>query len=326
MRTRHVIAVLVLAGAMPSPHAGAQGTSAYPTKPVRVIVPSPAGGNPDFIVRPVAQRMSESLKQPFIVDNRGGANGIVGLDATAKSPADGYTILLGAIGHFATNYAINEKLPFDTFRDFTPIVNLVETPFYLFVHPSLPVRSVKEYIALAKAQPGKITYMSFGVGSFPHFLSESLSAVGGVKLLHVPYKGSGPAQTALLAGHVVSGFDAMQSTLPHLKAGRLRVLAVASEKRARIAPELPTFAEVGLPHVGVPAWFGLFAPGATPRDVVVKLNAEAIKALGAPEIRHMFEPVGFEIVGSTPEDFAAKLRRDIDMFVKVARRANIRAE
>ena len=323
MHSPRVFAVLTLACAVLSPHAGAQ---VYPAKTVRVIVPSPAGGNPDFVVRPVAQKMSENLKQPFIVDNRGGANGIVGLEATAKSPPDGYTILLGAIGHFATNYAINEKLPFDVYRDFVPIVNLAETPFYLFVHPSLPVRTVKEYIALAKAQPGQITYMSFGVGSFPHFLSESLSNVAGVKLLHVPYKGSGPAATALLAGHVMSGFDAMQSTLPHVRAKRLRVLAVSYDKRSRIAPELPTFAEAGFPGVGVPAWFGLFAPGNTPRDIVMKLNAEAIRVVGAPEIRQLFEPAGFEVVGSTPDQFAAKLRRDIDMFVKVARAANIRAE
>ena len=322
MRRPYILAALILGCAFCS-QAAAQ---IYPAKTVRVIVPSPAGGNPDFIVRPVAQKMSESLKQPFIVDNRAGANGIIGLEVTAKSPPDGYTILLGAIGHFATNFAINEKLPFDVIKDFVPIVNLVETPFFLFVHPSLPVRSVKEYVALAKSRPAQITYMSFGVGSFPHFLSESLSAVAGVKLLHVPYKGSGPAATALLAGHVMSGFDSMQSAMPNVKANRLRVIAVAAEKRSKVAPNLPTFAESGLPEVGVPAWFGLFAPGNTPREVVMRLNAEAIKALQTPEIRQIFEPVGLEVVGNTPEQFAAQLRRDIDKFVKVARAANIRAE
>ena len=323
MHRPHVLAALILTWTVGSPHVEAQ---TYPAKTVRVIVPSAAGGNPDFIVRPVAQKMSESLKQAFIVDNRAGANGIIGLEVVAKSPPDGYTILLGALGHFATNFAINEKLPFDVIKDFAPIVNLVETPFFLFVHPSVPAKTVKEYVALAKARPAQITYMSFGVGSFPHFLSESLSSVAGVKLLHVPYKGSGPAATALLAGHVMSGFDSMQSAMPQVRANRLRALAVAADKRSRVAPDISTFTESGLPDVGVSAWFGLFAPGATPRDIVMKLNAEAIKALATPEIRQIFEPVGLEVVGNTPEQFAAQLRRDINKAVKVAREANIRAE
>lgn len=299
---------------------------AYPAKTVRVIVPTAAGGNPDFILRPVAQKMSESLKQPFLVDNRPGAAGIIGLEIAARAPADGYTILFAAIGHIATPSALYEKLPFDAIRDFAPISKLVEAPFALFVHPSLPATSVRQLVALAKARPGEITYASFGVGSFPHFLSEAFSAQTGIKMLHVPYKGSAPAASALLAGHVMSGFDALQATLPQVRAGRLRALAIGATKRSSVAKEIPTFTEAGFPGVSASAWFGLFAPAGTPRDIVMKLHAEAVKALALPEVREYFEAAGIELAGSTPEQFAALLRSDIERFTKVARAANIRAE
>ena len=298
----------------------------YPARPIRVIVPTAAGGNPDFIIRPVVQKMGESLKQQFVVDNRPGASGIIGVELAARAPADGYTLLFGAIGHLATPSALYEKLPFDAVRDFAPISNLVDTPFFLFVHPSVPARTVKEFVALAKARPGEITYMSFGVGSFPQFLTESFSSMTGIKLLHVPYKGSAPAASALLAGHVMSGFDSMQTAISLVRAKRLRALAVGAEQRSPIAPEIPTFAEAGFPGAGGSAWFGLFAPANTPRDIVMKLHAETVRALATPEIRQIFEPAGLHIVGNTPEQFAAQLRRDIDRFVKVAREAGIRAE
>ncbi len=323
MRLLHVLSAVSLIWILVVPDVIAQN---YPARPIRVIVPTAAGGNPDFILRPVAQKMSESLKQPLIVDNRPGASGIIGVELAARSPADGYTLLFGAIGHLATPSALYEKLPFDAVKDFAPISNLVDTPFFLFVHPSLPAKTVKEYVALAKARPGQITYMSFGVGSFPHFLTESLSSTTGIKLLHVPYKGSAPAASALLAGHVMSGFDSMQTAISLVRAKRLRALAIGAEKRSPIAPEIPTFAEAGFPGSGGSAWFGLFAPANTPRDIVMKLHAEVVKALATPEIRQIFEPAGLQLIGSTPEQFSALLRRDIDKFVKVARAANIRAE
>jgi len=323
MRLLHVFSALTLSWLLAVPDVVAQN---YPVRTIRVIVPTAAGGNPDFILRPVAQKMSESLKQPFIVDNRPGASGIIGVELAARSPADGYTLLFGAIGHLATPSALYEKLPFDAIKDFAPISNLVDTPFFLFVHPSLPAKTVKEFVALAKARPGQITYVSFGVGSFPHFLTESLSSMTGIKLLHVPYKGSAPAASALLAGHVMSGFDSMQTAISLVRAKRLRALAIGADKRSPIAPEIPTFAEAGFPGAGGSAWFGLFAPANTPRDIVMKLHAEVVKALATPEIRQIFEPAGLQVIGSTPEQFAALLRRDVDKFVKVAREANIRAE
>lgn len=323
MRLLHVLSFVCLGWLLATQNVVAQG---YPVRPVRVIVPTAAGGNPDFILRPVAQKMSESLKQPFIVDNRPGASGIIGVELAARAPADGYTILFAAIGHIATPSALYPKLPFDALRDFAPISNLVNAPFALFVHPSLPATTVRELVALAKARPGEITYASFGVGSFPHFLSEAFSAQTGVKMLHVPYKGSAPAASALLAGHVMSGFDALQSTLPQVRAKRLRALAIGAAKRSPVALEISTFAESGFPGVSASAWFGLFAPANTPREIVMKLHAEAVNALATPEIRGVFERAGMEIVGSTPEQFAAQVRGDIERYVKVARDANIRAE
>jgi tripartite-type tricarboxylate transporter receptor subunit TctC len=323
MRLLPLLAVGFLGAGIVALQAVAQG---YPVRSVRVIVPTAAGGNPDFILRPVAQKMSESLKQPFVVDNRPGASGIIGVELAARAPADGYTLLFAAIGHIATPSALYEKLPFDAVRDFAPISKLVEAPFALFVHPSLPAASVRELVALAKARPGQITYASFGVGSFPHFLSEAFNAQTGVKMLHVPYKGSAPAASALLAGHVMSGFDALQATLPQVRARRLRALAIGATKRSTVAVEIPTFTEAGFPGVSASAWFGLFAPAGTPREIVLRLHAEAVRALALPEIRGHFEQAGIELVGGTPEQFGAQLRSAIEKFSKVARASDIRAE
>ncbi|MCC6532715.1 MAG: tripartite tricarboxylate transporter substrate binding protein [Burkholderiales bacterium] len=298
----------------------------YPTKPVRIIVPTPAGGNPDFVIRPIAQKLSESLKNAFIIDNRPGAAGTIGVELAARAAPDGHTLLLGAIGHVATPSALYPKLPFDAVRDLVPITLLVDAPFALFVHPSLPARSVKELVALARARPGQIAYGSFGVGSFTHFITEALNATAGVNMVHVPYKGSAPAQAALLGGEVMASFDALQATLPHIKSQRLRGLAIGAAKRAPVAPQLPTFAEAGVAGFNASAWFGLFAPVNTPPDLVAKLHAEAVKALANAELRAYFERAGMEVVASTSEQFGAVVRDDIARFRKVARDAGIRPE
>ena len=303
--------------------AAAQG---YPVKSVRVIVPTPAGGNPDFIARPVAQKMSESLKQTFIIDNRPGAAGTIGVDFAVRSVPDGYTILFGAIGHVTTPVALYEKLPYDPVKDLAAISRLADAPFALFVHPSLPAKNVRELVALAKARPGQMTYASFGVGSFTHFVTEALNSATGVKMIHVPYKGSAPAASALLGGEVMASFDALQSTLQHVRTGRLRALAIGSPARVTVAPEIPTFAEAGFPDFTASAWFGFFAPAATPRDIIAKLHAEAVKALAAPDVRDLFQKAGIEPAGSTPEQFAQLVRSDIAKFTKVAREAGIRPE
>lgn len=298
----------------------------YPVRPVRIIVPTPAGGNPDFIARPVAQKMSESLRQTFIIDNRPGASGTIGVDLATRAVPDGYTLLFGAIGHVATPPALYAKLAYNATRDLAPISLLADAPFALFVHPSLPAKSVRELVALAKARPGQITYASFGVGSFPHFVTEALNSATGVKMVHVPYKGSAPAATALLGGEVMAGFDALQSTLQYVRAKRLRALAIGSPQRAKAAPEIMTFAEAGFPDVSASAWFGLFAPANTPRDIVMNLNSEAVKALAVPEVHDLFERAGIIPIGSTPEQFAQRVRSDIAKYGKIARDAGIRAE
>lgn len=298
----------------------------YPTKPIRIIIPTAPGGNPDFIARPIAQKMSEAMKQAIVIDNRPGAAGIIGVEFVARAAPDGYTILFGAIGHVATPSALHAKLAFDAIKDFAPISLLAAAPFALFVHPSLAARSVQELVALAKARPGQINYASFGIGSFTHFVTEALSASVGIKMVHVPYKGSAPAAAALLSGEVVMSFDALQATLPQVQAKRLHALAIGATRRAPIAPDIPTFAEAGFPEITASAWFGLFAPANTPRDIVVKLHAEAVRALASPEIRDHFERAGIEPVGNTPEEFAAIVRSDIAKFTKIAKDAGIRAE
>jgi tripartite-type tricarboxylate transporter receptor subunit TctC len=298
----------------------------YPTKPIRIIIPTAPGGNPDFIARPIAQKMSEAMKQPIVIDNRPGAAGIIGVEFVARAAPDGYTILFGAIGHVATPSALHAKLAFDAIKDFAPISMLAAAPFALFVHPSLAARSVQELVALAKARPGQLNYASFGIGSFTHFVTESLSASVGIKMVHVPYKGSAPAAAALLAGEVMLSFDALQATLPQVQAKRLHALAIGAARRAPIAPDIPTFAEAGFPDVTASAWFGLFAPVNTPRDIVVRLHAEAVKALALQEIRDHFERAGFEPIGNTPDEFAAIVRSDIAKFTRIAREAGIRAE
>ncbi len=298
----------------------------YPAKPIRIIIPTAPGGNPDFIARPIAQKMSESLKQPIVVDNRPGAAGIIGVELAARAAPDGYTILFGAIGHVATPSALHAKLPFDAIKDLAPISMLAAAPFALFVHPSVSARTVGELVALAKARPDQITYASFGVGSFTHFLSEALNAGTGVKMIHVPYKGSAPAAAALLAGEVMASFDALQATLPQVQSKRLHALAIGAARRAPIAPDIPTFAEAGYPDISASAWFGLFAPANTPRDIVMKLHAEAVKALAITEIRENLERAGIEPIGNTPEAFGAQVKSDIAKFTRIAREAGIRAD
>ncbi|MFN0302435.1 MAG: tripartite tricarboxylate transporter substrate binding protein [Burkholderiales bacterium] len=302
------------------------GAQNYPAKPIRIIIPTAPGGNPDFIARPIAQKMSESLKQPIVIDNRPGAAGIIGVEFVARAAPDGYTILFGAIGHVATPSALHAKLPFDAIKDLAPISLLAAAPFALFVHPSVSARTVRELVALAKTRPDQITYASFGVGSFTHFLSEALNAGTGVKMIHVPYKGSAPAAAALLAGEVMASFDALQATLPQVRANRLHALAIGAARRAPIAPDIPTFAEAGFPDISASAWFGLFAPANTPRDIVIKLHAEAVKALAITEIRENLERAGIEPIGNTPEEFAAQVKSDIAKFTTIAREAGIRAD
>ncbi|MBC7778884.1 MAG: tripartite tricarboxylate transporter substrate binding protein [Proteobacteria bacterium] len=306
--------------------ANASAQPDYPNRPVRVIVSSAAGGGSDFIVRPVVARMGENMGQTFVVDNRAGAAGIIAMELTAKAAPDGYTLLLGTIGNFASNTALHDKLPFDPIRDFKPLSKLVDSPFLLSVHPSVPATTLKEFIAYARANPGKVTFSSFGIGSYPHLLGEYFNQRVGAQMLHVPYKGSAPAIADQMAGHVLAAFDSMQSQSAHIRAKRLRALAIGSNSRVPTLPDLPTFAEAGLPDFEAVAWFGLFAPAKTSVPIVRRLHGEIVKAVTHPEVRERIEALGAVPVGNTPEEFALQIKADIDTQVRVARAAKIRAQ
>ena len=298
----------------------------YPSKPVRVILPYPPGGSSDPLVRAIAQKLSDAFKVNFIVDNRPGANGIIGTEQLVKSPPDGYTIALGSSSTMPMNAAIYPKLPYDPLKDFAFISSFSYSPLILVVHPSVPVKTVKEFIALAKSKPNEVVYASFGIGGVAHFGAELFSHMAGVKMVHVPYKGSGPSTVDLLAGQVMASFDTMQNAMPYVRAGRMRGLGVASLKRSSAAPEIPTIDEAGVPGYEVGTMFGLVAPVGTPRDIIMKLNAEVARAVAQPDLAQRMTSVGTEPMSNSPEEFAELIRKEMGKWAKVARDANIRAE
>jgi tripartite-type tricarboxylate transporter receptor subunit TctC len=298
----------------------------YPSKPIRIISPFPAGGPADAMLRPLAQKMSEGLKVQCIVDNRPGANGIIGTEIAVRSLPDGYTLVVGSTSSLPMNAAIYPKLPFDPIRDLAPISAFGYSVQILTVHPSLPVGTVKDFIALARARPGEISVASPGIGSAPHFALEMFSAMTGTSVLHVPYKGGGPALAEQLAGQVMAYFGSMQAAMPQIQARRLRALGVAALKRSPAAPDIPTIAEAGVPGFEVGGVFGLLAPAKTPREIVNRLNAEIVRAVGSPDVANGFKAVGTDPLGTTAEEFAEIIRNDMPKWAKVAREANIRAE
>ena len=298
---------------------------AYPTKPVRIVVPFAPGGPNDIIARLVAQKLTEARGQPFLVENRAGAGGNIGTDFVAKSAPDGYTLLSAGPGSLIINPLMG-KVPYDTARDFAPITLMARAPNALVAHPSLPVRSVKELIALARARPGEINYGSGGNGSTPHLSAALFAAMAGVALTHVPYKGTAPATADLIGGQVQIAFLGIPTVLPHLKSGRLRVLAVTGLRRAPELPDVPTVDESGVSGYEVSPWYGLFAPAGTPRAIVARLSAESAKIVRAPEMREKLAAQGAEAGGSTPEEYAAVIRADTATWASVIALAGLRAE
>lgn len=282
----------------------------YPSKPVRLMVPFAAGGPNDLVMRPIAQKLQEFLGQPFVVDYRAGANGVIGSDYVAKAAPDGYT-LLAVSSSFPVNASISAKLPFDPVRDFSGVGALATSNIIFVVNPTVPARTVKEFVALARTRPGKLTYASSGTGGSLHLAAELLSLTSGIHMVHVPYKGAAPAITDLMGGHIDSMFVAAPVAIPQIKAGRVRVLAVASPRRALSLAETPTFAEAGFPKIEVDSRYGLLAPAATPREVIAKLNAAIQKALAMSELRERYESLGLEAGGSTPQEYSAYLRDEI---------------
>jgi len=316
--------ILLAAIAVANVHAQAPGAN-YPAKQIRVIVPFPAGGPTDAIARAIGQKLSETWGQPVIVDNRPGAGGNIGTELAAKSPADGYTLFIGTVAN-AINQSLFAKLPFDFVRDFAPVTQNYVTGLILAVHPSLPAHTVKELIALAKANPGQLSYSSSGVGGTPHLAGELFNSMAGVKMVHVPYKGSAPAMADLLGGHIQLTFDNMLTVLPQVKAGKLRGLAVTMTTRSPLAPELPTVAEAGLKGFEVKSWNGVVVPTGTPKEIIARLNGEIVRILRQPDLREKFLVQGVELVPTTPEEFGAFIKQDIAKWAKVIQLSGARAE
>lgn len=297
----------------------------YPTKPVRFIVPFAPGGGTDTLTRILAQKLTETMGQPVIVDNRPGAGGTIGTDIVAKASPDGYTLAMVISSH-AINPSLYSKLPYDTTRDFAPVILVDVSPRIMVVHPSIAAATLKDFIAAAKAKPGQINYASGGNGTSGHLAGELFKSMAGVNLVHVPYKGGGPLLLDLIAGQVQMTFGSPPTTLPQIKAGKLRALALTSAKRSPMAPELPTMQEAGLLGYQAGEWNGVLAPAATPKHLVNRLNEEISKTLALPEVRANLLKQGIEPVGGTPEQFAAHLRAEIAKFARVVKDAGIRIE
>jgi len=298
---------------------------AYPGKSIRLIVPWPPTGTVDILGRTLGQKLSEQMGQPVVVENRAGANGIIGSEAAAKSPADGYTVVVDNITGHAINATLQAKMPFDSQRDFAHVSLLGWVPDGIVSLPSLPAKNVPELIALAKAQPGKLTYASFGIGSSAHLAGELFKIMAGIDMLHIPYKGGQPAIADLLAGQVSIYIPVLPSVVQLVKADRLRLLAVTGLKRSSAMPDVPTVAE-SLPGFEAINWFGLMAPAGTPREVVGRLHAETAKALQDPELRQKLAALGVEIQPGSPQEFSALLKSETEKWAKVAKSSGARAE
>lgn len=297
----------------------------YPSKPVRLVVPFPAGGPVDITARTLSPRLSDVLGQRILVDNRGGAGGILGSDIVAKSPADGHTLLLCTTGN-AINVSVVPNLPYDIRKDFAPISMVAIITSILVVHPALPVKSVRDLIALAKAKPDALSYASTGNGAPTHLAGELFKSMAGVKMLHVPYKGASLAVVDLLSGHVQLSFISAPGVMPHVNSGRLRVLAVTNAKRSLLLPDAPTISEAGLKGYESEGWHGLFAPAGTPKPVIDRLYREFAAALRDPKISAQMLAGGAEPVGMPPDEFAVKLNEEIEKWAKVVKNARIKAD
>ncbi|HYG53915.1 MAG TPA: tripartite tricarboxylate transporter substrate binding protein [Burkholderiales bacterium] len=292
---------------------------AWPVKPVRIVNPFAPGGATDIIARHMAQKLTEAWSQPVVVENRAGASGALGVEHVAKSPPDGYTLLIATQTTHAANPALYAKLPYDAAKDFAPLTLAGSTPLALLVHPSMPANDVKGFIAYAKANPGKLAYASGGNGTSQHLTMELLKTMTGTFMVHIPYKGAGPAMTDFLGGQVNVMFDNLPTAMPHVKSGKLRALAVSTAKRSALAPELPTMAESGLAGFDLATWFAFFAPAATPREITQKIGADMRRALAAPDTQERLKGIGVDIIGSTPEELGQFVRAELAKWAKIVK-------
>jgi len=326
LRLGMVAGCLAVASLAPNGALAQDAAADFPRKPVRIIVPAAPGGGADIIARLIGQQLGKSLGQTFLVDNRPGAANIVGTEIVAKAQPDGYTLIVNTAGPMSINPLIYAKLPYDAMKDFAPITNVADTAFVLVVNPAVAAKSVADLIALAKAKPGQLAYASWGRGSANHLGTELFMMMSQVKLLHVPYKGSGAAMPDVIAGNVPIFFDTIASAAPQIRAGRLRPLGVSSLKRSPAIPAVPTIAESGLDGFEAGSWFGFFAPAKTPREIVTKLHGEIVKAMKPPEVQERLATLGLDPVGNTPAQFSEQIRRDLAKWGKVVKAAGIQPE
>jgi tripartite-type tricarboxylate transporter receptor subunit TctC len=297
----------------------------YPSRPIRLIVPFPPAGGADAIARTIGQKLTEALGQPVVIDNRAGAGGIIGLDTAAKAAPDGYTLLMAPSGPMVIHPSLHAKLSYDPSKDFAPISQITSTPLILVVHPSLPAKSVKTFIQLAKASPSTLNFASVGKGGSSHLAAELFMMMTATDMVHVPYKGLSPALTALLSGEVQLMF-ASPAILPQVRSGKLLPLAVTSAKRSPALPEVPTIAESGVPGYETASWYGMLAPAGTPRAIIERLNREIVKILFVPELRKKLALEGAEPVGNSPDDFAEYIRLELARWAKTVKQARIQLE
>jgi tripartite-type tricarboxylate transporter receptor subunit TctC len=324
---RTLASVITIAAATMSGIASAQTPApAFPAKIVRLVVPFAPGGSTDLIARLIGQKLTEAWGQPVIVENRPGAGGNVGVDYVAKSAPDGYTLIFGHVGTFGFGPSLYSKLPYDAVKDFAPIILFAAVPNMLVVHPSLPARSVKELVSLARAQPGQLNYASSGNGSASHLAVEYFKLLTKTDIVAIPYRGTGPMLVDLMAGQTLLTITGVPPLAPHVQSGRLRPIAVGSTKRLAMFPKLPTIAESGYPDYEVTTWYGPLAPAKTPRETILRMNADLMKTLQRPEVRERLATEGAEPLGSTPEQFGAYIQKEIARWSRVIRDAGVRAE
>ncbi len=321
---RHLAKALIVAARIAALLlASATAAAAFPDRPIRIVVPFTAGGAVDVVARIVAPKLGDLLGQPVVIENRGGAGGVVGAGVVAKSPADGYTLLLGTVSTHGTNVSVYTNLAYDPVHDFAPIVLLSQSPLMMVTRPTLPARSVGEFIALARDKPGKLSFASYGIGSINHLAAELFNMMAKTETNHVPYRGSAPALNDLMSGQVDYMFDGVSTSSGHVRAGTIRLLGIASLARTPVMPEAPTIAESGLPGFDVPVWFGLFAPAGTEQPIVDAINRAANTALAMPDVRESFARLGFEPGGGSADVLAGKMQAEIEKWRALVRERHI---
>jgi tripartite-type tricarboxylate transporter receptor subunit TctC len=317
------LALLIACAAFTAPCAHAQ---TWPAKPLRLISPFAPGGGTDITCRVIAPKLSDALGQTVVVDNRGGAGGMIGVDLAAKSPPDGYTLVLGTIGPISINPSLYNKMPYDPVKDLLPVTLAADALNVLVVHPALPVKNVRELVALGKARPNELNFGSSGPGATDHLAGELFNLLTGTKMVHVPYKGGAPAMIDLVAGNMQIIFSTVSTAIGQIKSGRIRAVAMTGTKRFVLMPDLPTIAEAGVPGFAVNNWYGVFVPAGTPKDVVSRLNTELVKILHLPDVKQRLLDSGIEAISNTPEQFAAYIQAETKKWAKVVKDANVKVE